>query len=584
MPIDPSIYANLRPVQPIAAPNPLDTIATLGKIEDVRAQVEQRRQLAEATRQKAMDEAQIRNVMSAAGGDVEKAIPQLYAVNPRAGASFEEAVRKAQKENGAAVGENLKNQKLQLDLGLQIAGTVTDPASARLARPLLTTLAPQIAPLLPPDTETFDTAGWDRIKNAALTRQQQVEASQKSLELLSSGKPQEALSMALGAPGLTPAQKEQILQGAPALGVPQAIVQQFRDATPEQVTAFGIPAAKREELAGQAATRAQTEARDAQTAANQAALREQATHSPAYKEWQDYQAQGGTLGFDAYMTADANRKAAHIAVNTGTTPIPGDFTQTGPAFLATVPAQWRTTVQKIANYDEDPSKVTSMRSGMRETVMQWVNQVNPAYDATRFSVRGPTRQAFTTGTQGKQITNINTAIGHIDQLADVAGQLQSGGFVPGNRAWNAIRTAFGSDVVTNFDTLKDALAGEVANALSQSGATVSGIADAQAKIHGASSATQMAGYVKTLLPIMGAKLGNLDYAYHQAMGADDPYQPLSPESRRVLLKHGVDPAHFAGGGAATTSPGAGRVRVIGPNGQTGTVPADTTLPPGWRTQ
>ncbi len=31
-------------------------------------------------------------------------------------------------------------------------------------------------------------------------------------------------------------------------------------------------------------------------------------HSPAYKEWQDYQSTGGKLGFDAYNSYDANRK------------------------------------------------------------------------------------------------------------------------------------------------------------------------------------------------------------------------------------------------------------------------------------
>lgn len=36
------------------------------------------------------------------------------------------------------------------------------------------------------------------------------------------------------------------------------------------------------------------------------------THSPALKEWQDYKEQGGTLDFNAYMTADANRKKPTI--------------------------------------------------------------------------------------------------------------------------------------------------------------------------------------------------------------------------------------------------------------------------------
>jgi hypothetical protein len=267
-------------------------------------------------------------------------------------------------------------------------------------------------------------------------------------------------------------------------------------------------------------------------------------HSPIYKEWEDYRATGGPLPFDQYQTMDANRRRSVTSINTGTATVPGDFTRTGEAFLVTIPPQWRATVKKIANYDEDPTKVASMRGGMRETLMQWVNQVNPAYDASMSANRIPTRKAFTTGTQGRQINNINTAIGHIDQLTALADQLQNGGFVPANSAWNAIRTAFGADTVTNFETLKDALAGEVAGVLSGSGATVSGIAEARDKIHAASSPTQLAGYVATLIPVMGSKLGSLDYQYHQAMGADDPFSALSPESVRILQKHGVDPSHL----------------------------------------
>lgn len=244
----------------------------------------------------------------------------------------------------------------------------------------------------------------------------------------------------------------------------------------------------------------------------------------------------------------ADDRPPRITVNTGTQSIPGNFDVTGEAFLSSIPPQWRQTVKKIAAYDEDPTKVASMRGGMRETLMQWVNQVNPGYDQSQFANRSTTRKAYTTGTQGKQINNINTAIGHIDQLTTVADQLQNGGFVPGNRAWNSLRTMFGADQVTNFDTLKDALAGEVAGALSQSGATVSGIADAQAKIHASSSPTQLAGYVKTLIPVMGSKLASLDYQYHQAMGEGDTFSALSPDSKRILTKHGFDPAHPTIGG------------------------------------
>lgn len=250
-------------------------------------------------------------------------------------------------------------------------------------------------------------------------------------------------------------------------------------------------------------------------------------------------------------------------------PPEGDFTKEGKDFLATVPIQWRKTVEKIANYDEDPTKSVGMRSGNRDKITQWVNQVNPNYDASKFALRNPTRKAFTTGTQGQQINAINTAIGHIDQLTNLSSQLENGGFVPANKAWNTVRTMFGSDKVTNFDTLKDALAGEVSSVLAKGGATVSGIAEAKQHIKDSSSPTQLAGYVKTLVPVMGSKLAELDYQFKQAMGEGDSFSALSPESKRILAKHGFDPDHpTIGQGGGGGGPKVGDTKTF-PNGSKG---------------
>jgi hypothetical protein len=53
-------------------------------------------------------------------------------------------------------------------------------------------------------------------------------------------------------------------------------------------------------------------------------------HSPAYKEWKDYQATGGALDFNAYMTADANRKRPVVSVGG----MAGMYNQTDPKAIA----------------------------------------------------------------------------------------------------------------------------------------------------------------------------------------------------------------------------------------------------------
>jgi hypothetical protein len=225
--------------------------------------------------------------------------------------------------------------------------------------------------------------------------------------------------------------------------------------------------------------------------------------------------------------------------NLGSPTFVGDFEKTGDAFLQTIPAQWRTTVKKIASYDEDPTRVASMRGGNREQLMAWVNQVNPAYDQSSFAIRNPTRKAFTTGTQGQQVTAINTAVEHLDLLQQAADALKNGSFVPGNALYNTVRRTFGSAAPSNYATIKEMVDHEVGAVASKGVPTVNDVAS-QGKLGSASSSPEaIKGYIDTLIPLMGSKLNALHYQYQQAMGADDPWKPLTPQTEAILQRRGV---------------------------------------------
>lgn len=220
--------------------------------------------------------------------------------------------------------------------------------------------------------------------------------------------------------------------------------------------------------------------------------------------------------------------------------IAGNFALQGNDFLATIPVSWRNTVKKIASYEEDPTKSTSLRGTERSAVMRWVVQYNPDYKADEFANRAPTRIKFTTGVQGQQVAALNTAILHLDVLGPLIAKLDNGNSTDWNAFKNEWKKRFGSDAPTNFETLKDALAGEVAGVLSKGSATVSGIADEKAKMGTGNSFKQLSGYIHTLIPTMGSKAHVLDQQYHQAMGASDPWRAIFPEQRDVLKKYGYD--------------------------------------------
>lgn len=248
----------------------------------------------------------------------------------------------------------------------------------------------------------------------------------------------------------------------------------------------------------------------------------------------------------------------------------------------TVPAD--PIAKSIAEYGIPPVSPRSMTSGPGQALMKRVLAINPAYDASLYANRAPTRKAFTTGPQGQQGTAMNAALGHMDQMGEMLKNLDNSDVQIKNRAFNFFKTQFGADSVTNFENLKSALTGEMDGILSKGGVSVEGRRDAAAKITSAQSPAQLAGYVETNIPIIGSKLNALDYTYHQQMDsgrdAKDPFSILSPEGKAVLVKHGFGPNNptvktgsGAGAGAAG-GPTGGTVRMKAPDGKIYDVPAD----------
>jgi hypothetical protein len=256
MPIDASIYNQLQPVAPIATPNPLALIQGVAQVQDIRAQVEQRKLAGEAARQKAIDDAQVRSVFAAHGGDVDAAIEDLYKVNPRAAGPIAEQIGKARKETLDAAGKGLDNQKKQLEHYSNIWGMVTDDTSLNAIRPLFVKAFPELDPVLP--TAYGDGSAVQRVSDLALSRKEKIENQQQMITLLASGKPQEALNHALANTN-TPEEWDQVLAGAPQYGVTKNMIALAGAYSPEnkaRAAAYGVKPEKVEttDAAGQPVT------------------------------------------------------------------------------------------------------------------------------------------------------------------------------------------------------------------------------------------------------------------------------------------------------------------------------------------
>lgn len=306
----------------------------------------------------------------------------------------------------------------------------------------------------------------------------------------------------LAANGAPPA----ALAAIPATWTPEAMSTLRRSAlTAEQQT----------QADATAATLAETKSRDAATEANNKRAREQA----------DQRNQIAAAAADPFGALGLNKMAPPAA------------NSHGAEFLGTLPAPMSARVKAIADGREAPITGIGAAKGEGAALMSAVEQYDPTWTAQRAQVR----KSFTTGPDGRNIGNLNTAPVHLEQLAAAAQAMQNNAFVPGNQLWNSVSTMLGGTAPTNFEAMKTVVAGEMASAM-KGNATDPEIASFNASVKSANSPAQLAGVIgKVFIPALGAKLQTYNERYHAQM-PDDPWSPVLPSARAVFTRYGADPA------------------------------------------
>jgi len=298
MALDPRIPLGVQ--APQQQTSPLELISAVTQLQGLREQNEARRLAADAARQKAMDDAAIRRVMQESGGDWEKALPQLRQIAPSAAAKLETDIADARNKTFEGLTKQTDLRKKQIDIGVGLLSHVTDDASYQVALPMIATMSPDIAQQMGP---TYDPARVEVFRQAATSAQDSYQRQKDALEAFGKGDHYRAVAGMIGAirPEEGQAKLDGILAGAKQLGVSDAILQQFpRQYSPETVQwaqQQSIEPAKREELKGQAETRAQTKAyQDASLAISRGQLGVAQGHLAVAQAKEKREAAGGAAG------------------------------------------------------------------------------------------------------------------------------------------------------------------------------------------------------------------------------------------------------------------------------------------------
>lgn len=155
-------------------------------------------------------------------------------------------------------------------------------------------------------------------------------------------------------------------------------------------------------------------------------------------------------------TARHNRAMENAANPFGSAPTGanGAAGPTGDDFLKTVPAAHAAQIKALAE-GRQPFP-TGMSYAKLQPLIAAVTQYDPTFDAANYTARSKARADLTSpsGTGGKTINSLNTAIQHLGRLSDLIETEANSNIPLVNTLVNPLRTAVGSTKVTNFNAVQ----------------------------------------------------------------------------------------------------------------------------------
>jgi hypothetical protein len=160
----------------------------------------------------------------------------------------------------------------------------------------------------------------------------------------------------------------------------------------------------------------------------------------------------------------------------------------------------------------------ALKSPYWQAMISRVAQYDPSFDAVNYNARSKTRNAFTSGREAQQVNALNTAIGHLGEMANAGEALYQGNVPVVNTFVNAASKFFGDPALTNFQAVRDRVVDEVTRLYRGAGGAEQDIKRGLENFSSGASPAQRAGAIRETLDLMKSKMDALEQQYHQGMG------------------------------------------------------------------
>ncbi len=231
----------------------------------------------------------------------------------------------------------------------------------------------------------------------------------------------------------------------------------------------------------------------------------------------------------APTTAQVNLTLANNAIPAASAALHGDD------FLKTLPAGEQTMVKSLAEGRLQMPSGFALRSPYWQGLLQKVNQYDPQFNAASFPQKLAVQKDFTSGPTSKNVTAINTAIGHMGTMSDLADAMKNNDVRAVNAVLNRIGIETGKTGVTNFNVAKSAVSTELMRVFRQVNASDAEIKDWADKFNSSNSPAQLNEALNVGANLLQSRIDALNDQWRRGMNTDKGFPNLMPDKNSAIM-------------------------------------------------
>jgi hypothetical protein len=237
----------------------------------------------------------------------------------------------------------------------------------------------------------------------------------------------------------------------------------------------------------------------------------------------------------------------------------------------------------IAGYKMAPLSGYVMSTRFGKSVTAALTDINPSYDATKFTEKAAAVRAFSTGPEAQKVNSFNSVVSHFDMYEQLADALNNNDMQTLNSVANRIASEFGGTAPTSLEAAKAIIGQEVVKAIVPGAGGEQERQAAADKLSSAQTPQQLKEALDVYREMMGTQLNTLARQYERTTGLDDFDSLLTPRAKAVWESTKAMDAPPLPARSGVTAPPAGPVtppRAAAPGrGMMGGGTGATQLPP-----